>query len=52
MKRLKKSLAFITTISMLTTFSACNSDNKDSSKEETTTEVITEAVTEETTEYP
>lgn len=52
MKRLKKSLAFITTISMLATFSACNSDNKDSSKEETTTEATTEAVTEETTEIP
>lgn len=44
MKRLKKSLAFITTISMLATLSACNSDN--SSKEETTTEATTEAVTE------
>lgn len=53
MKILKKTLAFITTISMLATLSACNSDNKDSSKEETTTEVITEAVTEEeTTEAP
>jgi len=53
MKKLKKSLAFITTISMLTTFSACNSNNKDSSKEETTTEATTEAVTEEeTTEAP
>lgn len=52
MKRLKKSLAFITTISMLATLAACNSDNKDSSKEETTTEATTEAVIEETTEYP
>lgn len=52
MKRLKKSLAFITTISMLATLSACNSDNKDSSKEETTTEATTEAVTEEATETP
>lgn len=47
MKILKKSLAFITTISMLTTLSACNSNDKDSSKEETTTEATTE---EETTE--
>ena len=57
MKRLKKSLAFITTISMLATLAACNSDNKDSSKEEstveTTAEITTEAVTEEeTTEAP
>lgn len=52
MKRLKKSLAFITTISMLATLSACNSDNKDSSKEETATEATTEAVTEEATETP
>lgn len=57
MKKLKKSLAFITTISMLATLAACNSDNKDSSKEEstveTTAEITTEAVTEEeTTEAP
>lgn len=57
MKRLKKSLAFITTIFMLATLSACNSDNKESSKEEstveTTAEITTEAVTEEeTTEAP
>ena len=49
MKRLKKSLAFITTIFMLATLSACNSDNKESSKEEstveTTAEITTEAVT-------
>lgn len=53
MKKLKKSLAFITTISMLATLAACNSDNKDSSKEEstveTTAEITTEAVTEEET---
>lgn len=29
MKKLKKSLAFIVSISMLATLSACNSDNKD-----------------------
>lgn len=57
MKKLKKSLAFIVSISMLATLSACNSDNKDSSKEEstveTTAEITTEAVTEEeTTEAP
>ena len=57
MKRLKKSLAFIATIIMLGTLSACNSGNKDSSKEEstveTTAEIATEAVTEEeTTEAP
>lgn len=52
MKRLKKSLAFITTISMLASFSACNSNDKDSSKEETTIETTTEAITEEVTEAP
>lgn len=53
MKKLKKAITFIVSISMLATLAACNSDNKDSSNEETTTEVITEAVTEEeTTEAP
>lgn len=42
MKKLKKAITFIVSISMLATFSACNSDNKDSSKEETTTEIVTE----------
>lgn len=38
---------------MLATLSACNSNDKESSKEETTTEATTEAVTEEeTTEAP
>lgn len=50
MKRLKKSLAFIATIIMLGTLSACNSDNKDSSKEESTVETTAEITEEETTE--
>lgn len=46
MKKLKKSLAFIVSISMLATLSACNSDNKDSSKEESTVETTAEITTE------
>ena len=51
MKRLKKSLAFIVSISMLATLSACNSNDKESSKEETTTEATTEEITENIEEY-
>ncbi len=39
MKKLKKSLAFITTVSMLVTLAACNSNDKESSKEESIAEI-------------